>query len=210
MNVRSFMNWKGLGILFSVAAALLIYSTDLFKLAYRAAGWEAFGDVPVAVGRVQYFVADTPDIIGYTEPDSGERVSCAVTVAYVETEAGKTHRCCDTGKKISCLAGDFTREIPPADDECLRGLSAMFGVPDSLANVKDYQVFANCSSGASSLTAVQIDNNGRILWKSFEGEQIGFTESVLKCVLGPLLLLLAGWIVFATMRGQPREPIRRF
>ena len=210
MNVRSFMNWKGLGILFSVAAALLIYSTDLFKLAYRTAGWEAFGDVPVAIGSVQYFVADTPDIIGYTEPDSGERVSCAVTVAYVETETRETYRCCDTGERISCLAGNFSSDIPAMDEECVGRLKDIFGVPEALENAREYRTFGDCPSGASRLTVIQVDRHEGILWKSFLFEELGFTESVLRCVLAPLFLALAGWITFATIRRQPKEPIRRF
>ena len=210
MNLQSFMNWKGGGILVGIAAALLIYSTDIFKLAYRTAGWEEFGQAPVTVGRVQYFVADTPDIVGYIEPDSGERVSCAETVAYVETEAQETYRCCDTGGRISCLAGNFSSDIPTASEECIGRLKDIFGVPATLSNVREYKVLGSCPSGASRLTVIQIDPRGNILWKSFLYEELGFAASVLRCLLAPLFLALAGWLIVGIVRGQPREPIRRF
>jgi hypothetical protein len=117
MNLQSFKNRNGLIILVCIAAAVLIYSIDFFKLDYRMTGWEQFGESPVTPARIQYFVADTPNLIGFKDT-GGESVSCAETVAYVETEAQETYRCCDTGDRIACLAGNFSTDIPPSDEAC--------------------------------------------------------------------------------------------
>ena len=210
MNLQLFKNRNGIIVLVSVIAVILIYSIDIFKLKYRAAGWEQFGETPVTVSKLQYFVADTPNLISYKETDGGEVVSCAETVAYVETDTQETFRCCDTGSKISCLAGDFANEIPATDDECTGNLRGLFGVPVSLANTKEYEMYGSCPDGASILTVAQLDNNGQILWKSFKVNEIGFISSTLKCILGPLLLILAIWIIAVTLREKRNEPIPRF
>ena len=211
MNLQSFKNRNGIIILVSVAIATIIYSTDFFKLNYRMTGWEEFGDSPVALARIQYFVADTPNLIGFKEDGSGETVSCAETVAYVETDAQETYRCCDTGDRISCLAGNFSTDIPVVDEACNDSLRDLMGIPASLAGTKDYKVFGSCSAdgGIPSVTVTQIDSNGQILWKFININTITVLSSALKCALGPVLLGLAGWIIFTTLRGNTYKPIRK-
>lgn len=210
MNLQTFKNRNGLIILLSLAVAVLVYSIDVYKLDYRMTGWKSFGASPVTPARVQYFVADTPNLIGFKEDVSGETVSCAVTVAYVETESQKTHRCCDTGNGIACLAGDFSTDIPPVNEACNNSLRELLGIPASLPGAKDYQLFGNCSGGTNAeATVTQIDANGQILWKHINVNTLAVMSSALKCALGPALLGLAGWLVFSALRGNTYKPIRR-
>jgi hypothetical protein len=211
MNLQSFKNRNGLIILVSIVAALLIFSTDIFKLNYRMTGWSQFGNSPVAPASIQYFIPDTPNLIGFKENGTGETVSCATTVAYVETDAQETYRCCNTGEKIACLAGDFSTDIPAADEACNNSLRELLGIPTLLAGAKDYKVFGDCAGGANAeVTVTQIDGSGQILWKSINVNTLTVLSSALKCVLVPALLGLAAWIVFTTLRGSPYKPARRF
>ena len=157
------MNRKNI-LLIAICAVLLllVYTVDLFKLNYRLTGWKEFGDAPVVISHIQYFVADTPNIIGYTDRALGEEVSCLEFVAFVETDMQESYRCCDTLGKISCLQGDFSSDIPPADEQCIAELVDIFGVPDALPGSKEYQFYGSCSGGRfAELTVVQLDNNGR-------------------------------------------------
>lgn len=210
MNIQSFRNRNGVVILVSIIAILLIYSIDLYKLNYQMKPWEQFGEIPIPANQIQYFTADTPDVVGYKEIESGEMVSCATTVVYVRTSADETYRCCDTGDRISCLARDFSSDIPTTDVECTNYLRGLLGVPDSLMNTKDYRVYGSCPSGASNLTVAQLDDTGQILWKTIKVNDIDLVSSALKCILVPLLLLLAIWSVVVTVRGKKSEPVRRF
>lgn len=208
MNLQSFKNRNGLIILVSVVVAILIYSIDFFKLDYQMTGWKQFGDSPVAPARIQYFVADTPNLIGFKDI-SGENVSCAETVAYVETEAQENFRCCDTGGRIACMAGDFPSDIPPAEEACVNSLQELFDIPISLAGTRDYKVFGVCSGGSQAeVTVAQIDGDGQILWKFINVNTITVLNSALKYLLGPALLGLAGWIIFTTLRGNTYRPVR--
>jgi hypothetical protein len=208
MNLQSFKNRNGLLILVCIAAAVLIYSIDFFRLDYRMTGWEQFGESPVTPARIQYFVADTPNLIGFKDI-GGESVSCAETVAYVETEAQETYRCCDTGDRIACLAGKFSTDIPPSDDACNNSLRGLLGIPASVAGTKDYQVFGNCAGGSQAdVTVVQVDSDGQILWKFINVNTLAVVSSALRCVLGPILLGLAGWIIFSTLRENTYKPVR--
>ena len=207
MNLQSFKNIKGLIILISALAILLFYTVDIFKLSYRLEDWQTFGEMPVAVREVQYFMADTPNLIGYPEPGSGTTVSCSTSVAYVETASGETYRCCDTRDKISCLAGNFSNEIPVVDEECTDSLKQAFSIPDNPA----YQFYGSCSDAdAIQLTIVQLDDSGQILWKFLNVEDIQLSISTLRCVVAPLLFILIIVILIMAARSIPKEPIPRF
>lgn len=210
MNLQSFKNRNGALILVCIAAALLAYSIDVFKLNYRMTSWESFGDSPVAPARLQYFIPDTPNLIGFKEDGTGETVSCAVTVAYLETEAGKTYRCCDTGDRIACLAGTFSTDIPPVDESCNNSLRDLLGIPESLPDTIDYKIFGNCTDGTQAdVTVAQIDSAGQIHWKFINVSTLNVVSSALKCILAPALLGLAGWLVFTVIRGNPYNAVRR-
>jgi hypothetical protein len=206
------MNKKNV-LLITVCAilALLVYSVDLFKLNYRLTDWKAFGDTPVTVSHIQYFVADTPNVLGYTDHLLGKQVTCTGAVAFVETDSNKTYRCCDTQQEISCIEGDFSSDIPSADKECAAVLQKIFGVPDTLAGANQYQAFGVCSrAGAAGLSVVQLDGNGRILSKSMDVNSIQIAISVLRCVLGPILVLIIGWVIYGIYQRKTAEPVRRF
>ena len=210
MNLQSFKNRNGVIILVCIAAALLAYSIDVFKLNYRMTGWKSFGDSPVAPARLQYFIPDTPNLIGFKEDGSGETVSCAVTVAYLETGTGETHRCCDTGDRIACLAGNFSTDIPATDEACNDSLRDLLGIPESLSGTIDYKIFGNCPDGTQAdVTVAQIDSNGQILWKFINVSTLNVVSSALKCILAPALLGLAGWMIFTIMRGNPYKSLDR-
>lgn len=210
MNLQSDRNRNTLVVLISAIAVLLIYTVDIFKFNYRLKGWEQFGQIPVAAGRVQYFMTDTPNVIGYREPDSGETVRCAETIAFVETDAQAPYRCCDTGERISCLAGDFSSDIPAADEECTNSLREIFGIPASLAGAKDYKIYGNCPAGGEAeVTVVQLDDNRQILWKSVNATRIGVVSSALKCVLGPLLSFIAIRTIMVMFQRKKPEALHR-
>lgn len=211
MNIQSFKNRTGLVILISLALIVLIYSIDVFKLYERLTGWGQFGETPVPVGQIRYFTADTPNLIGYPEPGSGEMVSCATTVAYLRTVAGDEYRCCDSGTKISCVAGDFSTEIPVTDEACTGRLREIFGIPAVLEGALDFQAYGMCPEGrVGAITLAQVDGTGRILWKSLDGSAIAVLVSALRCVLSPLLFLLAAGVVVVKIRGRTYQPARRF
>ena len=210
MNLQSFKNRNGVIILVCIAAALLAYSIDIFKLNYRMTGWKSFGDSPVVPARLQYFIPDTPNLIGFKEDGSGETVSCAVTVAYLETGTGETHRCCDTDDRIACLAGNFHTDIPANDETCNAGLRELLGIPESLPGTIDYKIFGNCADGTQAdVTVAQIDSNGQILWKFINVSTLNVVSSALRCILAPALLGLAGWMIFTIMRGNPYKSLDR-
>lgn len=202
-------------LLASLLLVVLIYSIDLYKLTFRLKGWTGFGETPVAASQVQYFVADTPDLIGFRDPGTGESVTCGTTVAYVKTAAAETYRCCDTGDRISCLAGDFSREIPAIDENCTGFVSEAFGIPVGAANAMDYRIFGSCPGDSASMTAsgvtvTQIDSSGQILWKTVNSQTIDLFTTVFRCVVAPLLVGLVIWIVIQIMRGKRNEPIPKF
>ena len=211
MNIQS--TQKGLVIFICAIVILAIYSIDLFKLNYRFISWNSFGQLPIEASQIQYFVPDTPNVIGYSESGSGELVSCATTVAYLKTNSDETYRCCDTGNKISCLGGNFSSDIPASDQECKNRLQKIFAIPVSLAGSRDYQMFAHCQQGdnvdIADITVVQIDNSGQLLWKHMSASQIAVISSGLKCILAPLLFILMMAIIVVTVRGKSKEPIRR-
>lgn len=199
----------------SLLAIILIYSIDLYKLTFQLKGWTRFGEMPVAISQIQYFMADTPDLIGFRDAATGESVTCGTTVAYVKTAADGMYRCCDTGDRISCPAGDFSREIPAIDESCTGFVSEAFGIPAQLGNTMDYKIFGSCSSdatgmSASGATVVQVDNSGQILWKTVSSSTIDLVTTVFRCIVAPLLLFLIIWIVIQTMKGKKNEPIPMF
>ena len=206
------MNQKNIILIAACAVAvLLIYTVDLFKLNYRMAGWNDFGGTPVRIDHVDYFVADTPNVLGYTDHALGQQVTCFATVAFVETDTQEKYRCCDTGEQVSCLAGDFSSDIPSDDPECVVELQSIFGVPPGLAGAKEYKSYASCSGGkAVELTVMKLDNDGKIQWKNVKTNSIQITISVLKCILGPALLLIVGWYFYGNYRRKSAEPVRRF
>jgi len=190
---------------------LLIYAVDLFKLNYRLADWQKFGETPVMVDHIEYFIADTPNLLGYTDHALGREVSCFEAVAFVKTDAQEKYRCCDAGEEISCIKGDFSSDIPPSDEQCVTELMDIFGVPDTLAGSKEYQLYGSCSGGRfAELTIVQLDTNGNIQWKFVEVGPLQTINSVLRCVIGPILLLIVFWAVYGIFRGKPNERVRKF
>lgn len=206
MNLQSFKNIKGLIILVSAIAILLMYSVDFYSINYRLEDWQPFGEVPVDIREIQHFVADTPNLIGYTEPGSGTTVSCSTTVAYVQAASGETYRCCNTRDRISCLAGNFSNEIPVVDQDCNDSLNQVFSVPPN----PEYQFFGSCADTATrQLTIVQLDHSRQILWKSLNVENIQLVIATLRCVIAPLLFILILGIVILTARSIPKEAIPR-
>lgn len=205
------MNKKDIILTTSAAIIiLLIYAIDLFKLDYSMTDWEEFGDPPVVVSHVQYLVADTPNIISYHDRNIGEKVTCYEAIAYVETQEQKTYRCCDAVETISCLEGDFSVEIPPADEQCIAELRTIFGVPDTLEGSREYQFFGECLGGRfAELTVVQIDNNGMIRWKHAKVDAIQVATSVLRCVLGPVLLFFILYTLYKFYQEKTAAPVRR-
>jgi len=210
MNIQAFKNKNGIIILICLLAVVLIYFIDPLKLSYRTAAWKTFGQAPVEIVRVDYFIPDTPDVIGYPEPGSGEMVSCSTTVAYVSTAAGEAYRCCDTGNRSSCLAGDFSSDIPAEDPECTRRLQNALGVPTTLEGVQDYHVFSNCAEGSNAeLTVTQLDGSGTLLWKYLDVGGVARLNSGLRCILAPFLVLMAIAVSVITLRNRPTESIRK-
>lgn len=191
--------------------ALLVYTLDLFKINYQLKGWSGFSDMPVAISHIQYFVADTPNVVGYTDHALGKQVTCTEVVAFVETDTKESYRCCDTGNEISCIEGDFSSDFPPVDEDCVDNLVMVFGVPANLVNAKEYQFYGSCSGGRlGELTVVQLDENGKIQWKHVQVGPIQVIVSVLRCVLGPMLLLGIIWIIYEMYQRKNAEPLRRF
>jgi hypothetical protein len=202
-------------LLASLLAIILIYSINLYKLTYRLQGWTEFGKTPVAVSQIQYFLADTPALIGFRDPETGEPVTCATAVAYVKTAADETYRCCDTGDRIACQAGDFSSEIPVIDENCTGFVGRAFGIPVQPANTTDYKIFGSCAGNtarmtASGVTVTQIDSRGQILWKTINSQTIDLLTTVLRCILAPLLFAFAIWIVIQIIQRRKNEPIPRF
>ena len=189
---------------------LLIYAVDLFKLNYRMTQWNEFGDAPVTISHIQYFVADTPNIIGYTDRVLEKEVTCSEVVAFVETAAGESYRCCDTREQISCLEGDFSSDILPADEQCVSELREIFGVPETLAGSKEYQFFGECSGGRfAELTVVQLGADGMIRWKHVQVDTIQVMTSALRCVVGPALLLIVLYVLYKFYQEKTAQPVRR-
>lgn len=206
MRAQSFQNKNILILLASLLSILLIYSVNLYELSYKLKGWEKMGQSPVAARQIQYLMADTSALVGFKDPESGEQVTCGTSIAYVKTAAGDPYRCCDTGEKIACLAGDFSTEIPVFDEACTSSLKEVFAIPDTLEDTVDYQVFGNCS-GAIGVTVAQIDSSGQIQWKAVETRSLDLVTTVLRCIAGPLLLGLAIWTVVRMVRRRRNEPI---
>lgn len=205
------MNKKNI-LLITVCAilVLLVYTIDLFKLNYRLADWEEFGDASLLISHVQYFYADTPNIIGYTDRTLGKYVTCSETVAFVETDSQQTFRCCDTRETISCLAGDFSSDIPTDDEQCVTELRHIFGVPETLAGSKEYQFYGSCSGGRfAELTVVQLDEDGMLRWKHVKVDTIQVMTSALKCVVGPILLLVILYVLYKFYQEKTAQPVRR-
>ena len=189
---------------------LLVYTIDLFKLNYRLADWKEFGEPPVLISHVQYFIADTPNIISYLDRSIGENVTCFEAVAFVEADTGETYRCCDAGEQVSCLKGDFSSDIPDTDEQCVSELKDIFGVPDTLAGAKEYQIFGDCLGGRfAELTVMQLDDTGRILWKHVKVDAIQVMTSALRCVVGPALLLVIAYILYKFYQEKTAQPVRR-
>ncbi|MEW6241708.1 MAG: hypothetical protein AB1564_12950, partial [Chloroflexota bacterium] len=207
MNKEFYKSKNMLVALVCVIAVILLYSVDIFKLNYRLVGWKQFGETPGTINSIRYFMADTPNVIGYTEPDSGERVSCAEAVVFVETDTRAPYRCCDTGERTSCLAGDFTSDIPAADEECTTSLRDIFGIPASMAGTRDYRMFGSCPDGGEAeITVVQLHDNGQILWKSVNATRIAVVSNALRCLLAPLFLGIAIWAVWVMIQRKKAEP----
>lgn len=62
----------------------------------------------------------------------------------------------------------------------------------------------------SALAIVQMNQNGRNLWKFLDGDEVQVLIGTLRCILAPLLLILIIAIVMITVRAIPKEPIPRF
>jgi len=205
------MNKRNIVLIMVLAAlVLLTYTIDLFKLNYQLTGWNEFGEPPVLISHMQYFIADTPNIISYLDRSIGEEVSCYGAVAFVEADTGETYRCCDAEGRISCLEGDFSSDIPSVDEQCVTELKTLFGVPDTLAGAKEYQFYGECRGGRfAELTVVQLDTDGKILWKHVSVDTIQVLTSALRCVVGPIFLLVILYILYRFYQEKTAQPVRR-
>ena len=189
---------------------VLVYAVDLFKLNYRLTGWKEFGDAPVAISHVQYFDADTPNIISYLDRSLGAEVTCFEAVAFVMSDARESYRCCDAEGRVSCLQGDFSSDIPVADEQCITELRQIFGVPDTLPGAKEYQFYGDCLGGRfAELTVVQLQDGGAIRWKQVKVDMIQVATSALRCVAGPALLLVILYILYKFRQERTAQPVRR-
>ena len=205
MNKRNILLAAGMAVLL-----LLIYTIDLFKLNYRLANWKEFGETPVIISHIQYFVADTPNIVSYADRALGKEITCSETVAFVETDAAESYRCCDAREQISCLKGDFTSDIPLTDEQCVAELREIFGASETLAGSDVSQFFGECSGGRfAELVVVQLDTNGMIRWKHVKVDAIQVVTSALKCVVGPVLLLVILYILYKSHQEKTAKPVRR-
>jgi len=111
---------------------------------------------------------------------------------------------------ISCLDGDFSSDIPASDEQCVSELKNIFGVPDTLAGTKEYQVFGDCFGGRfAELTVVQLDENGSLRWKHLKVNTIQVMTSALRCVVGPALLLVIAYILYKFYQEKTAQPVRR-
>lgn len=200
--MNALKNRNALFILLCLLAMALIYTVDIFPLAYNLTGWDQFGGLPIQPSRLVYFEADTPNIISYREPGAAEPVTCAEAVAYLEMNDGRVTRCCQAEKKISCLPGDYSNEIPPPDEACIGALRATFGVDESL------QVFAECpEDGSPRITVARADSKWNISSKTLTTFEPGIVSGFLRCAIAPFLLGLAVR-AFLLMRRKP-DPSRQ-
>lgn len=206
MNASLLKNKNALTILLCVIAAVLIYSIDIFPLAYNLTPWKQFGDLPIQPARLVYLLADTPNVISYREPGASETVTCAEAVVYLETTDGDSTRCCQTETKISCLPGDYETDIPPADEACVRTLRETFGVPETL------QTFAECPEGGNpQMIVVNMDADSRISWKTLTLFELDTLRIALRCAIAPILLGLAiRALVILLRKPDPSRQIRRW
>lgn len=208
MNASLLKNRNVILIALCLLAIAVIYAVDIFPLAYNLTGWNQFGGLPIGYTRLVYLEADTPNVISYREPGAADPVTCAEAVVYLETTMGDSPsvtRCCQAETKISCLDGDFSADIPPADEACAASLRETFGVPGSL------QVFATCPEGGDpEMTAVQTDAEGNIKWKSLTLNALSVFNSFLRCLLAPILLGLAiRSAMIAFRKPDPSKQINR-
>ena len=206
MNVSMLKNRSVKFILLCLLAVVLIYAVDIFPLAYNLTAWKQFGTLPIKPARLVYFVADTPNLIGYREPGASEPVTCAESVAYLETTGGDITRCCQAETKISCLPGDYTPEMHPSDETCVSTMRETFGVAGSL------QVFAECPEGGNpQMTVVQMNADGQITSKTMTMFELSTINSALRCVLAPLLLGLAvRAAIIMRRKPDPSRQLRRW
>ena len=194
-------------MLLCLLAITLIYAVNIFPIAYNLTSWKSFGDLPIDTSRLAYFVADTPNVIGYREPGAADPVTCVEAVAFVEASGGDIIRCCQTETKtVSCLQGDFSADIPPSDEACVGRMRETFGVDASL------QVFADCPEGGNpEMTVAQMDAQDRITWKTLRMNELSIVSIALRCALAPLLLGLAVRSAITLRRTpDPSRQIRRW
>jgi hypothetical protein len=59
------------------------------------------------------------------------------------------------------------------------------------------------------LTVVQLADNGTIRWKHVSVDAIQVTTSVLRCALGPFLLLVILYVLYRVYKERTTEPVRR-
>ena len=207
MNVSMLKNRSVQFMLLCLLAIALIYTVNIFPLAYNLTSWKSFGDLPIKSSRLVYFVADTPNVIGYRERGAPEPVTCAESVAYLETSAGDITRCCQTETKtISCLPGDYAPEIPATDETCISTMRTSFGVDESL------QVFAECPEGGNPrMTVVEMGADGQITSKTLSMFELGTVNIALRCLLAPLLLGLAlRAVIILRRKPDPSRQLRRW
>jgi len=78
-------------------AFLLIYAIDLFLVNYHMTSRKEFGETPVKVDPLQYFVDNIPNVLGYTDHTLEYGVTCFEVMSYEETDTQESFRCCDAG-----------------------------------------------------------------------------------------------------------------
>jgi len=72
-----------------------------------------------------------------------------------------------------------------------------------LDDTYEYLTYGSCPEiRFGELTVVQLDNHEQIQWKYVKVRQLRILTSVLCCVVGPLLLLLAIWSRYSMIRSK--------
>jgi hypothetical protein len=160
--------------------------------------------LPVIPVQILEFDPKTSAWIGYVESTTGNVFTCKQAIAYLQTENQSVYRCCNSPEKVSCTVIDHPNLI--TDKECENYLRRLFKIPDKLLETRDYKVFGYCpDSGNPNITVVQITNTGEVLWKSINTLNLDIISAGLKCFIGPLLIILVGWIVLKLIKAKDSQ-----
>lgn len=181
-----------INLVFAALGVLIVafaYVFPLHPIIFLLTPWQYFGETSVTPISILDFEPKTQGWIGYIEPETKKGFTCKKSIAYVEAEDYKFYRCCNSDEKVSCVISSAA-ELPD-NGKCTSAMKEEFHIPDQFRNSKDSKVSAYCpNSGIPNFTVVQITNSGKILWKSIDTLWIDVTIGVLRCYLGPAVILL--------------------